>query len=773
MLVELTKNLILLGFKAMALVAIEEGDLSTIHFDSYVKGENFQEEIHRLNPDSNVKQVSADEVSNNLKQFSCIVKCGIEKSNFNDLSNTIVSVQVSGLIGRILTIPKSETEQIPHFHRSCLDGPILNAIFENTSLEEFSTLVSNFIDNMDVNTLFDLFTEKMEEMENPIDSYDENEVKDQLLNFYHEKFIQHEKVRETSNYAMILELSKEKHPYYFFFDQLSLAPSQLKIQELGLEDLNILIVGAGAIGCELVKNLMVMNACTTRGSMYVTDMDSIELTNLNRQFFFSQSDIGSKKSQILKKMVNYFNSKVNIESFEEKLTSDSESYLNQDSFWSSIDVVFGAVDNDHARQFLSHKCNLYKIPFINSGTQGFYSQNSFHLYASTKPFHNENQKTEEEEREEIRTSCTLKSNPEKHEDLIMWSKMKYEDYFTRMVPRLLERVELGNVNNHLYVLAREVFNQLFVSPFQENTLCNLDELNEDNKIQYFLNESVEFTPRPAKLNYEKESHFSFMNTTIYLLYRHLDNNDLIPSTRSVSSVEFPFMPLTREELQQYENKFHHQITIPEKSEEMTHSNMKVNSPFKPLVYEKDDDLMVQFVQDTSNIRAENFFLFGRKLCKPIEFFKAKKIAGAIHPALITTTSVAASIQCFHLLQYLQQLNQYSKKLSYIKYNICLDDLDIHYENISDNIKEIHMKFTDTIEELVKEARTLNQEMDTIFITNSKGETGSLFAPSIFSEHNEQSYLTTPLASLLKSNEKMRILNISSEQEEITVHLILQ
>ncbi len=46
-------------------------------------------------------------------------------------------------------------------------------------------------------------------------------------------------------------------------------------------------VGAGAIGCELLKNFAMMGVgCSTEGAVYVTDMDIIEKSNLNRQFLF-------------------------------------------------------------------------------------------------------------------------------------------------------------------------------------------------------------------------------------------------------------------------------------------------------------------------------------------------------------------------------------------------------------------------------------------------------------------------------------------------------
>uniref|UniRef100_A0A493U2N6 THIF-type NAD/FAD binding fold domain-containing protein n=1 Tax=Anas platyrhynchos platyrhynchos TaxID=8840 RepID=A0A493U2N6_ANAPP len=51
-------------------------------------------------------------------------------------------------------------------------------------------------------------------------------------------------------------------------------------------------VGAGAIGCELLKNFaMVGLGCGPEGSITVTDMDTIEKSNLNRQFLFRPWDV--------------------------------------------------------------------------------------------------------------------------------------------------------------------------------------------------------------------------------------------------------------------------------------------------------------------------------------------------------------------------------------------------------------------------------------------------------------------------------------------------
>ena len=81
-------------------------------------------------------------------------------------------------------------------------------------------------------------------------------------------------------YGRIKAVNRESLPLY---NQLADIASQARV----------LLVGAGGIGCELLKNL----SLTGFGEIHVVDLDTIDLSNLNRQFLFRHEHI--KKSKAL------------------------------------------------------------------------------------------------------------------------------------------------------------------------------------------------------------------------------------------------------------------------------------------------------------------------------------------------------------------------------------------------------------------------------------------------------------------------------------------
>ena len=131
------------------------------------------------------------------------------------------------------------------------------------------------------------------------------------------------------------------------------------------------LVGAGAIGCEMLKNWSLIGLGSgPKGAIYVTDLDTIEKSNLNRQFLFRAKDLGNFKSVVAAAAVTEMNPDLSghIQAGQDPVGPDTESTPSSaciplakltsgpevygESFFASIDGVTNALDNVKARAFL-------------------------------------------------------------------------------------------------------------------------------------------------------------------------------------------------------------------------------------------------------------------------------------------------------------------------------------------------------------------------------------------------------------------------------------
>ncbi|CCK71483.1 NEDD8-activating protein UBA3 KNAG_0H00670 [Huiozyma naganishii CBS 8797] len=131
-------------------------------------------------------------------------------------------------------------------------------------------------------------------------------------------------------------------------------------------DCKVLLLGAGGLGCELLKNLVQLQV----SEVHIVDFDTVELSNLNRQFLFTEADIGSPKAEAA---ARYFHkAQVSITPHVCDLTSLSTQFLTQ------FDVVLSGLDSIAPRRHINNVlCSLALtsqfstlIPLIDAGTEG-------------------------------------------------------------------------------------------------------------------------------------------------------------------------------------------------------------------------------------------------------------------------------------------------------------------------------------------------------------------------------------------------------------------
>lgn len=202
----------------------------------------------------------------------------------------------------------------------------------------------------------------------------------------------------------------------------------------------LLIVGSGAIGCELLKNISQCGiASSPEGRVYLTDPDFIEASNLNRQFLFRERHVRMPKSMVAAASIKLNNLSINLMPFTEFLGPDTESIFTK-QFWSRLDCVANALDNVKARTYVDSRCVDSLVPLIESGTLG----TKGHVQTIV-PFYTESY-TAVEENEATGSAeipyCTLKLFPEKSEHCIEWARDKFESIFRLDVEAAQKTLEI-------------------------------------------------------------------------------------------------------------------------------------------------------------------------------------------------------------------------------------------------------------------------------------------------------------------------------------------
>ncbi|KAJ9576560.1 hypothetical protein L9F63_025543, partial [Diploptera punctata] len=195
-------------------------------------------------------------------------------------------------------------------------------------------------------------------------------------------------------------------------------------QRLG--SLKYFVVGAGAIGCELLKNFAMMGVGAEEGGQVtVTDMDLIEKSNLNRQFLFRPSDVQRPKSVCAAKAVRRMNPGINVVAHENRVGPETEKVYD-DAFFENLDGVANALDNVDARIYMDRRCVYYRKPLLESGTLGTKGNTQVVV-----PFLTESYSSSQDPPEKSIPICTLKNFPNAIEHTLQWARDSFEGLFLK------------------------------------------------------------------------------------------------------------------------------------------------------------------------------------------------------------------------------------------------------------------------------------------------------------------------------------------------------
>jgi len=128
-----------------------------------------------------------------------------------------------------------------------------------------------------------------------------------------------------------------------------------------LRDARVLVVGAGALGNELVKNLVLVGV----GHVLVCDLDAIEHSNLSRCVFFRPGDEGRAKAEVLVERAAALNPDVTLTALVGDVRARGGLAL-----FAAVDVVLGGLDSREVRLFVNQCCWKTSTPFVDGAIEG-------------------------------------------------------------------------------------------------------------------------------------------------------------------------------------------------------------------------------------------------------------------------------------------------------------------------------------------------------------------------------------------------------------------
>ncbi len=137
------------------------------------------------------------------------------------------------------------------------------------------------------------------------------------------------------------------------------------VGELSLDRIRcsrICVVGAGALGNEVLKNLVLYGP----KKLTLVDSDIVQRSNLGRCFLFTSGDAeeGIKKVKAAARTLRVMNDEVDLEEV------DMDARELDDEFYARFDAVAGCVDNISSRLHVNSNCYFRNVPYVDGGLDG-------------------------------------------------------------------------------------------------------------------------------------------------------------------------------------------------------------------------------------------------------------------------------------------------------------------------------------------------------------------------------------------------------------------
>ncbi|KAF3495609.1 hypothetical protein DY000_02057277 [Brassica cretica] len=396
----------------------------------------------------------------------------------------------------------------------------------------------------------------------------------------------------------------------------------------GFQDIHIgakvLMVGAGGIGCELLKTL----ALSGFQDIHIIDMDTIEVSNLNRQFLFRRSHVGQSKAKVARDAVLRFRPHINIRSYHANVKNPEFDV----DFFKQFDVVLNGLDNLDARRHVNRLCLAADVPLVESGTTGFLGQVTVHVKGKTECY-----ECQTKPAPKTYPVCTITSTPTKFVHCIVWAK---DLLFAKLFGDKNQDNDLNVRANNAASSSKEtedVFERAEDEDIDQYGRKIYDHVFGYNIEAALSNEETWKNRRRPRPIYSKEvlpESMSQQNGSTQNC--SATDDDSTVSAMPLLGLKNPqeLWGLTQNSLVFIEAL---KLFFAKRKKEIGH-----------LTFDKDDQLAVEFVTAAANIRAESFGIPLHSL------FEAKGIAGNIVHAVATTNAIVAGLIVIEAIKVLKK-----------------------------------------------------------------------------------------------------------------------
>lgn len=132
-----------------------------------------------------------------------------------------------------------------------------------------------------------------------------------------------------------------------------------------LKSARVAVVGMGGLGCPAAQYLVAAGV----GMLTLVDMDTVDISNLQRQILYTETDVGRRKVEVAKERLNQLNPHVEIKTIRQAFDEELADALLPD-----VDLLLDCTDNFKVRGLINAACLKHERPLISAAAVAWQGQ---------------------------------------------------------------------------------------------------------------------------------------------------------------------------------------------------------------------------------------------------------------------------------------------------------------------------------------------------------------------------------------------------------------